>query len=305
MCLISLLGKVTYQHTFGRPTPSAKKKTKSSSYLMGPNEDRYFENKKLQMPIFKALPFEKRTLQSEDGLTLSAHYYRNGDSNRTAVLIHGFQSSGLRGYAEVGQRYIREGYNLLLPDNRSCGESEGEYTTFGVMESRDTLRWVLNEIELRPGCEIVLHGTSLGGATVCTLSGMELPENVKAIVSDCGFSELNPQIDHMYKVLKLPFKKALKRNVLKRFKKAAGFDIAAAETPLRSIARAKVPMIIVHGEADRYVPVQHAHKLFEACGSEKKELYIVPDVGHSAACLVNPDEYDRRVFGFLNEALAQ
>ena len=99
--------------------------------------------------------------------------------------------------------YSDFGLNVLLCDQRSHGESEGKLITFGVNESRDVISWVEYVNKNLGAKKLVLDGISMGATTVILACGRNLPENVKAVIADCGFTSPS---DIMKKVAKRSFK---------------------------------------------------------------------------------------------------
>lgn len=138
-------------------------------------------------------------LDSKDGLILSAYYLpAEKESHKTVIIAHGYmgQASDMPQYAKI---YHDLGYNVLMPDARGHGRSEGDYIGFGWDERKDYLQWIDRVIKNDPASEIVLHGVSMGGATVMMTSGEKLPENVKAFIEDCGYSSVNGELSYQLK----------------------------------------------------------------------------------------------------------
>lgn len=140
------------------------------------------------------------TIQSTDNLILSAIYLaENPDSKKVALLAHGY-TGNLKEMAPYAKRYAEMGFNVLVPDARGHGESEGNYIGFGWHERKDYLQWIQLMLEkVGKDTEIALFGISMGGATVMNVSGEPLPANVKVIVEDCGYSSVTGELAHQLK----------------------------------------------------------------------------------------------------------
>lgn len=301
---MSFITDRTAQQIFGRQHHDNAGRI--SSYLnriMGPDFAGYLKDRDAHRIELEALPFERLSLTAADGTNLIAHWYQNPVSTgRTAVLVHGHGSCGFEGYASTGLEYIRRGFNILLPDSRACGESGGEICTFGILESRDTLDWVEEILRRRPQDSIVLHGCSLGAAAVCMMSCLDLPDAVKAAVSDCAFADAVPQIGHMIKLANVPSFPLLQLEE-QWFHAHTGLDLRDA-CPLSAVRRSKIPILFVHGSSDRYVPPENAGRLYEACGSGR-ELVLIKGAGHAASHYADPDTYCTAVFRFLDRYLKE
>ena len=297
MCIISWLA---FDRIFGRHVHHENGEISSSTQrLMGPDFSGYLRDREKHRAVLQAMPFEKIQMAADDGVQLCAHYYQNPEgSKRTAILVHGHNSNGFEGYATVGLDYVREHFNILLPDNRACGESGGRWCTFGIQERYDIRKWIQYIQNRNPEDDIVLHGCSLGAAAVCMCADMDLPHNVKAIVSDCAFSNIKEQLKYMIRVTAHIPDWLILPGVLHHFRSQTGL-FADACSPLESVSHAKVPMLFIHGKEDRYVLPDNAEKLYDACASEK-QLVMIEGAGHAASRYKGKEKYDQPLFAFLN-----
>ena len=132
---------------------------------------------------------ERVEVVSDDGLTLVGEMYRRDGSHKWLLGFHGYTSSRA-GFRDIAAFYAARGFNVLLPDLRAHGESEGKYIGMGWLDRKDALKWIDLIVETDPEAEIVLHGVSMGGATVMMTAGEALPDNVKGIVEDCGYTSV-------------------------------------------------------------------------------------------------------------------
>ncbi len=161
-------------------------------------------------------PREDVYIQSDDGLKLHGTYftrrepdggYQAGEDGkekkapgRVVICFHGYTSEGVSGFIGLSNYYLPRGYEMLLVDQRAHGASEGKYIGFGCLDRRDALCWIQYVQErLGEDCRILLHGTSMGGATVLMASGLNLPSSVKGIISDCAFTSAWDVFTHVLK----------------------------------------------------------------------------------------------------------
>lgn len=243
---------------------------------------------------------ERIELESYDGLKLCGYYIAaNKPTVRTAILIHGYTSRG-KDMASFAQYYNEElGFNILMPDCRGHGESEGDYIGFGWHDRMDLLSWIKYIINKDgENAHIVLHGISMGGGTVLMTSGEELPPNVKCIVSDCAYTSakgiLTYQFKRMYKLPAFPLLNIT--SLICRLKAGYFFGEASA---LKQVSKARLPILFIHGGADKFVPTSMVHSLYEAAKCEK-QLFIVDNAGHGDSFWMDMKGYKEHVEGFVN-----
>ena len=183
-------------------------------------------------------------------------------------------------------------------DERAHGQSEGEYIGFGCLDRHDAKVWINTMIEkMGEDCQILLHGDSMGGATVLMTTGLDLPSQVKAAVSDCAFTSAKEVFTHVlktqYHLSPFPIMQIANQMV----KKNAGYGLDECNSR-REVAKSTIPILFIHGGADNFVPCSMVHELYNACCSEKK-LVIVEGAGHVESCYRNPDLYESAIEKFI------
>ena len=187
---------------------------------------------------------------------------------------------------------------MLLIDERAHGDSEGTYIGFGTMDRLDGLEWVKWMIEkIGDDAQILLHGNSMGGATVCMMGGMELPEQVKGIVSDCAFTSAKDVFTHvlhsMYHLPAFPMIQIADR--VNRKNAGYGLDDCNAA---REVRKAKVPFLFIHGEDDIFVPCWMCEEIYKNCASPKTKL-IVKGAGHGESYYKDTKAYEEALDVFI------
>ena len=240
---------------------------------------------------------ESVTVQSADGLTLSGKYALNADpSHLWLIAVHGYRGNHSHMFT-LASFYGLRGYNVLLPDLRGCGESAGDYIGMGWPDRRDMLQWIGWIIQRDPEARIVLHGISMGGATVLMTSGEDLPFQVKAIVEDCGYTSVWDIFrDEMAVLFHLPAFPVL-HTASPISSLRAGYSFAEASS-LEQVKKAKVPILFIHGEKDNFVHTEMVYPLYEACPTQKR-LLVVEGAGHGSSYIMDPELYFGTVFDFL------
>lgn len=272
---------------------------KMSSDLEHFKKEEYVEKHTADKNWFLEQKYSEISIKSFDGLNLVAYKLDAENPKGTFVLMHGYHSDPLREFAGLARFYNGLGYNVVLPFQRAHGKSEGKYITFGVKERYDLRDWILETNKLY-GSEnpVYLEGISMGCATVVMSLGFDLPENVKGIVADCGFT--SPE-EIIWKVLKKDKKLPLSHLIMATgefmTKHIADFDEREFST-VTALRHNKIPVIFIHGAEDDFVPIEMSITNFQMCRS-KKSLYIVPDCPHAIAYLVDEEKYHKKVTDFL------
>ena len=245
---------------------------------------------------FVEMKYEDVYIKSYDGLSLHARYYHTKDGAPIQIQFHGYKSFALRDFCWGGMQCIKHGHNLLLVDHRSHGESEGRTITFGIKERYDCLSWARYAVK-RFGKEqkIVLLGISMGAATVLMASELPLPKNVCGIVADCPYESPKEIIKKVARDKRFPprFVYMLSRLGALVFD---GFDPGSASA-VESVKRAKVPILLIHGEKDGFVPIEMSRRIAEA--SSLVELHTFPEAEHALSFLTDMERYERTMYGFI------
>lgn len=247
--------------------------------------------------------YTDETLTSFDNLNLHAYKVLNqNDSNKWVITVHGYTSEGIN-MSSYAKNYYDIGYNVLIPDLRSHGLSEGDYIGMGWDDRLDIIDWINTILEYNPNAEIVLHGVSMGAATVSMVSGEDLPSNVKAIVADCGYTsvwdEFAYQLDDLFSLPEFPI-----LNVSSLVAKVrAGYFLGEAST-LKQVTKSKTPILFIHGDEDDFVPYYMMEELYNATSSEK-EMLTIKNAGHAKASEVDPETYWTTVSNFTSKYITQ
>ncbi len=243
-----------------------------------------------------ALPFEAVTIRSRDGLQLFGRYYHVRDGAPLQIQFHGYRGHALRDFCG-GNKLAREaGLNTLVVDQRAHGKSEGHTISFGINERWDCLQWAEYAAQRWPGVPISLAGISMGAATVLMASDLPLPEEVKGIIADCGYSSPRAIIKHVCWSLPKPFRifypfTSLSAELFGHFDPDAGSALGA-------VSNTTLPILLIHGEADGFVPCEMSREIAAACAS-KVRLETFPGADHGVSYLSDPERYGRIVKEFL------
>jgi len=241
--------------------------------------------------------YEETTIQSVDQLKLHAYSIKNdNETNKWVLIFHGYSSDGLQ-MTKYAKHFYDMGYNVLIPDARGHGKSEGDYIGMGWHDRLDVVSWIDNTVQLQNDAEIVLYGVSMGGATVMMASGEKLPSNVKAIIEDCGYASVWGEFSYQLKaIFHLPaFPIMYFASAVTKMK--AGYTLGEADT-VKQVAKSQTPMLFIHGTNDTFVPSSMLDEVYEAANVPKEKL-LVEGAGHGSAESVAGTTYWETIQSFL------
>lgn len=221
--------------------------------------------------------------RSTDDLALHASFIAAKEQSKLFVLLaHGYTSKG-KDMAYFA-KYYSESFdaNVLAPDARGHGKSAGDYFGMGWLDRLDYLGWIEYLIQTYgEDIQIILHGQSMGAASLMMMVGEPLPKQVKFLVEDCGYTGVYElfgyQLWRKYKIpgfLLLPF-----ANIVTRIKN--GFSLKEASS-VRQLKKTQLPIIFVHGAEDTFVPTEMMQKLYAAVQGAKIAI-VIEGAGHGEA----------------------
>lgn len=267
--------------------------------------DEYWKNANEKEKWLESQNLQRFEITNKKGMKLKAKLFPSEKQSKVFVLAcHGARSSGIGEFSFISKYFHEKGYNLFLVDHRSCGESEGKWMGYGFYESQDTMLWIdFIKKNFGEDVQIVLYGVSMGGATVLMMSGMNLPENVKGIASDCSYTSAWDEFSYQLKTsFHLPaFPVLYIVNFLSII--MAGYSFKKA-SPIKALKNAKVPIQFFHGEKDDYVPAYMIKQLFDACPTEK-EMMLIPDAVHAKSYQTHPDMYEEKFNEFFDRVISK
>lgn len=235
--------------------------------------------------------------------TINLHGYEIENSNKSnvwVVSVHGYNGNGSK-MADYAKGFYDMGYNVLVPDLRGHGESEGNYIGMGWDDRLDILKWINLILEDHSDAEIILHGVSMGAATVMMTSGEQLPDNVKCIIEDCGYTsvwdEFSYQLKSLFNLPEVPVMQCA--DIVGRIRAGYWFSDASA---IDQIKKCTSPMLFIHGDEDDFVPYDMLDKLYDE-GTMEKEKVVFEGAEHAKSLKSNPDLYWKSVRDFINKYL--
>jgi pimeloyl-ACP methyl ester carboxylesterase len=287
-------------------------------------------------PAVDALGGEVVRLRSRDGLRLAGRWLPaehpapgsggsganetwRPDPHEAILLLHGWSGSIAPDLVEYGP-FLRRTAGVLGLDFRGHGDSDPAATTFGLHEVEDVagaLAW-LGE---RGTTRVALVGTSMGGitalASIAVLGDGSLPsadldpfapahdvEAPRPRIVGAAVDSVPPELTvGVGNRMRVPFRKFVAAQMFEAAGRRVGGDMRATE-PIRIAGLLEsVPILLIHGAADRTVPPADGRRLASAFGT-RVDHWIVPIAPHSAAHATDPAAYEERVGAFLRRAFA-
>lgn len=244
--------------------------------------------------------YEPLEITSFDGLKLRGRLLRGGEGP-VVLCLHGYTSSGMMEFSPFIRFYHEAGYNIMIPDMRAHGESEGKYIGFGVLDRHDCAAWCREAVRLFASSDILIHGVSMGCATALMSTGLELPANVKGIIADCGYTCPMSQFKHTISMAyHFPHFPVLHAASL-LCKLIAHWSFGEVDT-LTLMPLCKLPVLFIHGTADDFVLVENTYKNYHACAAQcaEKQLFLVKNAKHARSYYDDPYGYEEAVLRFVS-----
>lgn len=293
LVVVALFGATMYMYQYAF-VPGQK------SFLNGGKPTKVYQDNQRWLKNIKQSKWHQQS--ATDDLKLAAIYVpATKPTNKTILVAHGYM-----GKKEDMARYIHMyhdlGYNVLAPDDRAAGESEGDAIGYGWTDRLDYVKWAQKIVATNgQDSQIALFGVSMGGATVMFTAGEKLPKQVKAVIEDCGYNsiadELAYQLNDLFGLPKFPL--FYTTNWMARVR--AGYNFNDGDTA-KSLANSKLPIFMIHGDQDKFVPTKMVYTNYKAAHAPK-QLWVVPGAAHGEALATDPTTYRNKVAQFLNEYL--
>ena len=302
--LTEVIGNYFVNYAIARSGAGGDRKISQESTIevLGEDEKIIENNKKIAKENSEkwseAIQQKQVEVKANDNITLRGTEYLNQEeTNKWAIILHGYRSNP-SSVLTIGEHFSEKGYNVLIPSMRACADSEGEYVGMGWLDKEDLKCWINLIIEENKNAEIILHGSSMGAATVLMASGDELPANVKNIIADSGYTSVWDIFASEAKArFNLPEFPVLNMFQIVANRKAK-YDIKEASS-LEQVKKSKTPILFIHGDKDDFVPEYMCEKLYDATNCKKEKL-IIHGAGHTDGKYREPEKYYNTIFDWIS-----
>jgi len=260
--------------------------------------------KTLDDPGHYGLPYEKVSFPTSDGLTLRGWFIpaaADGSTGKKATILvgHGYPFDKANILRHV--RFLHSKFHLLFFDFRYFGESEGSYTTAGLLETRDVdaaAAYLKQRVDVDPS-RIGAMGFSMSAAAFI----LARHPDIKAIVADSPYASLEDLVGLQFFFLPGPTKWPLVALTKLYARLLLGVDIGTA-APAQVVRELAVPLLLIHGEKDSQIPAEHGRQIYAHADSTRTDLWMVPGADHGQAHAIEGERYEIRVSMFLERHLS-
>lgn len=248
-------------------------------------------------------PGEDVSIRSLDGCMLCGRLYVFRENAPLMIFFHGYH--GVPAWDGYGFFKIckKHGINILMADERAHGNSGGRYITFGIRERYDCKAWAEYAAK-RFGArtDIFLAGVSMGAASVLMASKLGLPQNVKALLADCGYSEPSAIIRETVRKMGLPVKPVYA--LINLGARVFGHIDLEEATALAAVQSLQIPVLFLHGKQDSIVSLTMSDALYENCAGQKERV-LIEGADHANSAMTDFKAYENAVLRFLTEKCGQ
>lgn len=240
------------------------------------------------------------SIRARDGIKLVGHYFPSKNPERLIIAFHGWRSSWARDYGMISNFWHKNNCSVIYVEQRGQNNSGGEYMGFGLTERYDCIQWANAADELCEGkLPIYLAGISMGASTVLMAADLDLPNSVCGIMADCGFTSpkaiwkyvANNNLHISYKIPGMLADAFCKKKILMN---------SDSYSTVKALKNTKIPVFLVHGTDDKFVPIEMTYENYKACVSPKR-LLTVPGADHAMSYYTDRAGYEKAELDFWKE----
>jgi esterase/lipase len=238
-------------------------------------------------------------IKSFDGLRLYGlviNQEKNFDN--WVIVVHGYNGCCLD-MIDFSKNFYKNDFNIILPDCRGHGKSQGSYIGMGWHDRLDIVKWIEYINKENSNSKIVLYGLSMGAATILMSSGEKLPNNVKCIIEDCAYNSAFEEFRYQLNISQKKIPKYMLNIVNFICAIHAKYKLSDA-CVIDQIKKSKTPTLFIHGGRDKFVPTRMVFELYKNA-SCPKDIIIIPNAGHGTSALINEKKYWSTIFSFLEK----
>ncbi len=238
------------------------------------------------------------TLNTSDGIKIYGHYLKQETyTPNWVIVVHGYQSSERRSLI-IAKEFYMQGFNILTYNLRGHKPSESKYITMGYYDKYDLKEIMDFALELDSNAKILLHGTSMGGATVLLTAALNQNDQLVGVIGDCAYADLYTifakELKYRFNLPSFPVLDMA--NIMAKVK--AKFNLKDV-SPIKEVAKINVPILFIHTSGDDFISVNDTYDL--ANQSKDHRLYIAQGFGHADAYYADKEKYFSEINQFFKD----
>lgn len=225
------------------------------------------------------------TIPVEDGIALGYRFYVHRADSPVILYFHG-NGEIASDYDGIAPLFFDVGASLLVVDYRGYGWSTGTPLTSKLLPDAEAVVAALPTVFAAasvPDPRIFVMGRSLGSAPVVHVVAA-FPDRFKGLILESGFADM-PSV--MRRLGIQPEQFSLTEQELAPIGNA------------RKLRTVPLPLLVIHGEADTLLPVEHGQALYDASGAENKTILRIPGAGHNDLMLIGMQRYFMAITAFI------
>ena len=249
---------------------------------------------------FDSLHKEDVWIESFDGRRLHGYFIPNEKQRKVVISFHGYNTEARKEYP-LHHSYYQEGYTVLIVDQRGVGRSEGPFITMGLLERKDCLRWIDYVLGRYDGdVEILLEGLSMGASTIMMAAQDIHAPQVRGMIANCGFNSCTDQMAYtITRLMHLPRIPVL-ATVKLYARLLAKYDMDAI-TAAESLANSDIPLLMIHGVKDTFVPYENLALIYPHARTSHKRMVPCEHAAHGISRFEDTALFEREIRQFLSE----
>ena len=276
----------------------ARRKIRGTEY-----QQRFLGDIEVAAEKLRQQPTTRVEICSRDGIRLVGHLRSVSQPKRIILAMHGWRSSWDQDFGMISDFWMESGCTVLYAEQRGQNDSGGDYMGFGMLERFDCADWAkwIHD-NLSDTLPIYLAGVSMGASTVLMASALPMPENVKGIAADCGYTSPQEIWRHItddnlhlsYNIHQYDIEELCRKKIQLGPKQC---------TTVEALKRSTLPVLLIHGTDDSFVPVEMTYENYKACAGPRR-LLIVPGADHGMSYYLEKENYEAAVLSFWQECEA-
>ena len=231
----------------------------------------------LETPKEYGIEYRELSFSTDDGETLFAWFLPNSNPKAHLLFFHGNGGNISAGCVDYLAALHRHGYSIFAFDYRGYGRSSGSPSEEGIYtDSRAAVRYFSKNF-FQDGAPLVYLGHSLGGVAAACAAALQEPDGM---ILQGTFPDKSTLLKYY------PFFYFL------------GFFSRYRLSTLEFLQEVSCPVLVVHGERDRVVPLGAGQALYDRIET-RKQFYLVQHAGHADLHQVGGNTYWERIGEFI------